>query len=86
MSSPKSKKNSRRTALKAAALGAIPAALGVSHLVNISHANHNGANDELVEICHNGRTIYVSQDSVAAHLAHGDTLGSCESDSDSGGS
>lgn len=30
-----------------------------------------------VTICHNGNTIEVDADSVAAHLAHGDTLGPC---------
>ena len=31
----------------------------------------------LVTLCHNDTTIQVSQDAVAAHLAHGDTLGAC---------
>lgn len=30
-----------------------------------------------VTICHNGNTIEVDQSAVAAHLAHGDTLGAC---------
>ncbi len=33
--------------------------------------------DRKVEICHNGRTIMVSENAVAAHLAHGDCLGPC---------
>lgn len=31
-----------------------------------------------VEVCHNGRTICISENAVQAHLNHGDTLGSCE--------
>jgi hypothetical protein len=30
-----------------------------------------------VAMCHQGRTIMVDQDAVAAHLAHGDTIGRC---------
>jgi hypothetical protein len=30
-----------------------------------------------VQLCHQGRTILVDEQSVAAHLAHGDTLGRC---------
>jgi hypothetical protein len=30
-----------------------------------------------VAMCHRGRTVMVDQDAVAAHLAHGDTLGRC---------
>jgi hypothetical protein len=30
-----------------------------------------------VVICHNGKTISVAEPAVAAHLAHGDTLGPC---------
>jgi hypothetical protein len=37
----------------------------------------NNPNNPKVEICHNGRTICVSQNAVQAHLNHGDTLGSC---------
>ncbi len=33
-----------------------------------------------VVICHNGRTIRVSEAAVPAHLAHGDTLGPCVGD------
>ena len=36
-----------------------------------------GSNTPKVEICHNGNSICVSPDAVAAHLAHGCTLGSC---------
>ena len=32
---------------------------------------------ERVPVCHNGNTIYVSINAVAAHLAHGDCLGEC---------
>jgi hypothetical protein len=33
--------------------------------------------EEKVVICHNGNTIEVDASAVAAHLAHGDTLGPC---------
>lgn len=33
--------------------------------------------EEQVTICHNGNTIQVNASAVAAHLAHGDTLGPC---------
>jgi|GEM_PF-6293606 len=36
-------------------------------------------NDQRVTLCHNGRTIVVGQSGVAEHLAHGDTLGACDS-------
>jgi len=38
----------------------------------------NNPNRPKVEICHNGRTICVSQNAVQAHLNHGDSLGSCD--------
>lgn len=34
-------------------------------------------NNQKVTICHKGKTINVSQNAVAAHLAHGDKLGIC---------
>ncbi len=33
---------------------------------------------EKITICHKGKTIKVDESAVAAHLAHGDTLGACE--------
>jgi hypothetical protein len=30
-----------------------------------------------VTVCHNGHTIKIAQPAVAAHLRHGDTLGTC---------
>ena len=33
--------------------------------------------DRRVDVCHDGKTITVDQHAVPAHLAHGDTLGSC---------
>lgn len=35
------------------------------------------SSSDMVVICHNGNTIEVSTDAVAAHLAHGDQLGPC---------
>jgi len=31
----------------------------------------------MVTICHNGNTMTVSEDALAAHLAHGDAIGPC---------
>jgi hypothetical protein len=36
-----------------------------------------GNNNTKVMICHNGKTICVSQDAVPDHLGHGDHVGSC---------
>jgi hypothetical protein len=36
-----------------------------------------GNNNTKVMICHNGKTICVSQDAVQDHLGHGDYVGSC---------
>jgi autotransporter-associated beta strand protein len=36
-----------------------------------------GNNNTKVMICHNGKTICISQDAVQDHLSHGDYLGSC---------
>ena len=38
-----------------------------------------GNNQNKVSLCHNGHTICVAQSAVAAHLAHGDALGGCQS-------
>lgn len=35
------------------------------------------AGGEKVTICHKGHTISVSENAVAAHLAHGDMIGVC---------
>jgi hypothetical protein len=37
----------------------------------------NAYGHDRVPICHNGRTIEVAPPAVAAHLAHGDSLGAC---------
>ncbi|GAB3730055.1 hypothetical protein GCM10027594_12090 [Hymenobacter agri] len=45
-------------------------------------ANKNTANEPnsgLVQICHKGDPIYVAASAVAAHQAHGDSLGDCTS-------
>lgn len=42
------------------------------------------AKPEKVEVCHNGHTIEVNENAVDAHLNHGDTLGECGDDEDSG--
>ncbi|WP_111707744.1 T9SS type A sorting domain-containing protein [Lutibacter citreus] len=39
----------------------------------------NNSKNPKVEICHNGKSICVSKNSVQAHLNHGDSLGSCYS-------
>ncbi|MBL7745967.1 MAG: T9SS type A sorting domain-containing protein, partial [Chitinophagaceae bacterium] len=44
---------------------------------DIRCSSGNG-NHVKVNICHNGHTICVSQNAVAAHLAHGDYLGQCK--------
>jgi hypothetical protein len=33
---------------------------------------------QTVTVCHQGSTIEVSSEDLQSHLAHGDTLGSCE--------
>ena len=38
----------------------------------------SGGQGNLVAICHNGRTIFVSPRAVDAHIRHGDTLGACQ--------
>jgi HYR domain/Secretion system C-terminal sorting domain len=38
-----------------------------------------GSKNEKVQICHNGSVLCVSPNAVAAHLAHGDKLGTCAS-------
>tara|TARA_R110002051_G_scaffold15064_2_gene47620 strand:+ start:7428 stop:13370 length:5943 start_codon:yes stop_codon:yes gene_type:complete len=39
----------------------------------------NNPKNPKVELCHNGKTICVSENAVRAHLNHGDILGSCDS-------
>ena len=52
-----------------------------SETVTITYSaskNPNGDNPGgLVQICHKGNVIYVASSAVAAHLAHGDSLGDC---------
>lgn len=40
--------------------------------------NGKGKGQEKVTICHKGHTITIAEPALAAHLAHGDTLGSCD--------
>lgn len=37
-----------------------------------------GKGQDKVTICHKGHTITIAEPALAAHLAHGDTLGSCD--------
>lgn len=39
----------------------------------------NNGNNMKIKVCHNGNTLCVSENAVAAHLAHGDFLGPCQS-------
>jgi len=36
------------------------------------------AGQEKVPVCHNGRTIWISEKALDAHLSHGDEYGTCE--------
>lgn len=44
---------------------------------NISFPCNNNDNSNKVTICHRGNTLCVSENAVAAHLAHGDYVGAC---------
>jgi hypothetical protein len=39
---------------------------------------HSKQDDKKVTLCHKGHAITVSENAIHAHLAHGDTLGSCD--------
>ena len=39
--------------------------------------------DKKIPVCHNGHTIYISKNSLKAHLGHGDCIGECASEKDS---
>ncbi|HEY0416382.1 MAG TPA: hypothetical protein VGC78_08345 [Gaiellaceae bacterium] len=77
-----------------AAYGASHAVKAVVHTVapttQARHDDGESANSAAkhqyhkVKLCHEGHTIEVGQDAVAAHLAHGDTLGPCRGDDDHG--
>jgi hypothetical protein len=54
---------------KAAPLPAAPAE---------NNSENDGGGGDKVTICHKGHTITVSRNALQAHLAHGDTIGSCE--------
>ena len=47
-----------------------------------SEARSNQTKSNDVAVCHNGSTIYVSENAVQSHLDHGDTLGECPTLSD----
>jgi hypothetical protein len=34
--------------------------------------------EDKVAICHKGKTIYIDQAAVKAHLKHGDSMGTCQ--------
>lgn len=44
-----------------------------------------GDGRDKVIVCHNGQTIEIARDALDAHLAHGDTLGSCPPQNEGGG-
>jgi hypothetical protein len=46
-----------------------------------SVAGNCGNNNNKVQVCHKGNTICIASTAVAAHLAHGDQLGSCSASS-----
>jgi hypothetical protein len=48
----------------------------VTHTVEVADI---ACGNNKVSICHNGNTLCINQNALAAHLAHGDCLGSCES-------
>lgn len=50
---------------------------GVSATSAFAHVALSGYGDDKVKVCHNKNTIEVKASAVAAHLAHGDTLGKC---------
>ena len=41
-------------------------------------ASNTDVDTDKVAVCHNGRTLWVSENALDAHLAHGDFLGTCE--------
>ena len=44
---------------------------------SVGRGSNGGSNGNLVQICHKGDPIYVASSAVAAHKAHGDSLGDC---------
>jgi hypothetical protein len=67
---------SRRQLLHGAAGLAVGAAVPTVISLALSPGSAH-ATDAKVQVCHRGRTIWVSRDALPAHLAHGDTLGPC---------
>jgi hypothetical protein len=69
---------SRQRMLKGAAAGvAAGAALPTVISFWLSSPGSASASRSKVQICHKGRTIWVNENAVQAHLNHGDTLGPC---------
>jgi coenzyme PQQ synthesis protein D (PqqD) len=67
---------SRRALLRGAAGLAVGAAVPAVISLGLT-AGSARAHDAKVQVCHRGRTIWVSKEALPAHLAHGDTLGPC---------
>ena len=81
MESPRSTRKSPRVAIAAAlATGTVMvfAALGGVGVAQsaISSAQYAYGKNK-VTVCHKGHTIKIAQPAVAAHVRHGDTLGTC---------
>jgi hypothetical protein len=52
-------------------------ATGVAAVTSLAVFAGSARGASKVQVCHRGRTIWISQDALGAHLAHGDTLGPC---------
>jgi hypothetical protein len=64
----------------AAYVSALPTAFGLdgsSSSASYGYAYGNAYGKERVTLCHSGTTLSVALPSLAAHLAHGDTVGPC---------
>jgi hypothetical protein len=52
-------------------------ATGVAAVTSLAVFAGSARGASKVQVCHRGKTIWISQDALGAHLAHGDTLGPC---------